>query len=919
MKQKIRLPLVLLLWFTAAAGWVQAQQCNPDVTPPVALCNDLVYISLAENGISEIGAWAFDNGSYDACCLDGLKLRRQTDGPCDTDSAPDTFANTLKVCCADIGNNFTLIMRAYDCAGNTSDCMIPIKVEDKIPPLCQAPADLTVSCENFDPTLVAYGPVNVIEACCIDTVIHAVNYSQFDTVCHKGTITRTFRAYDCSGNSSLCSQKIVVQYEQDYFIRFPDDITTHVMDGNYGEPTFFRTECEVMGMTWQDAIFTNVPEADVRIERTWTTLSWCGFDPLQDFATVPNPQPVNPVSDPANFPGPVVSAFGTQGAWAPTIVDLTPQGPLTNFSAFHNNAANGYIYKQIILVDLLDPATITGTVFADTLDNCLFDSGEQTLEGWVVRIEGLVTGTVYETLTDAQGIYSQNIDAQDTLVEVSLSAAYNYGQNCPSSYTISATSGQESVQDIPVKLETDCPILSIDLSAPFLRRCFSGTYTVAACNVSDLQVADAYTEVTLDSYLDFEDSSIPGTPLGNNTWRFDIGDLGPGACSSFTITVGVGCDAPLGYTHCSEAHIFPDTVCNTSNDWTGADLEVSGICTGDSVILTVRNIGSGPMTESQDFVVVEDVVMYTMQPFQLGIGESTSFGMEANGATWRMQAEEVPNHPWGGVEAKAVEGCGGLNETGLVTMFSFNTPDPFETTDCQENIGAYDPNDKMAFPKGYGTEHFIEANTDIEYRIRFQNTGTDTAFTVVVLDTLSQHLDATAVRPGASSHKYDFAILDGNVLRFRFDNILLPDSSVNQAASNGYLTFSIPQKKDNAIGTLIENDAAIYFDFNEPVITNTTFHTIGKHFVVTSTDNQPDAASVKVFPNPSAESVFFELPEVGLNQRFTLSNSEGKTVKILNFNGKMLRLEKGMLTPGVYFYRIDAKNGTSYSGKVILK
>jgi hypothetical protein len=380
------------------------------------------------------------------------------------------------------------------------------------------------------------------------------------------------------------------------------------------------------------------------------------------------------------------------------------------------------------------------------------------------------------------------------------------------------------------------------------------------------------------------------------------------------------CDAPLGYTHCTEARIFPDTVCNTSNQWSGADLEVSGFCDGDSVVLTVKNIGTGAMTESQDFVVVEDVVMYLSQPFQLGAGESTTFSMEANGATWRLETPEVPNHPWGGVEAKAVEGCGGLNETGLVTLFSFNTPNPFESVDCQENVGSYDPNDKQAFPKGYGTEHFIKANTDIEYRIRFQNTGTDTAFTVVILDTLSQFLDAATVRPGASSHSCDFAMLDGNVLRFRFDNILLPDSNTNQAASNGFVTFRVAQKKDNAIGTFIENDAAIYFDFNEPVITNTTFHTVGDHFLVVSTGNQhPTLPALKVYPNPSVRSVLFEMPETSQNNRFTLTDQSGKMLMSAEFAGTSYLFEKGGLPQGVYYYNISTGNGASYSGKIVLK
>ncbi|MBK8965939.1 MAG: hypothetical protein IPM36_04535 [Lewinellaceae bacterium] len=32
-----------------------------------------------------------------------------------------------------------------------NECMITVSVQDKIKPVCQSPANVTVSCENFDP------------------------------------------------------------------------------------------------------------------------------------------------------------------------------------------------------------------------------------------------------------------------------------------------------------------------------------------------------------------------------------------------------------------------------------------------------------------------------------------------------------------------------------------------------------------------------------------------------------------------------------------------------------------------------------------------------------------------------------------------------------------------------------------------
>ncbi len=916
MKSKLLFPLVLLFLLSAQLR-LQAQ-CNPDVTPPIAVCNAEIFVSLASSGPTEVSVSVFDESSWDACCLDKVEARRFVDGPCDADDLPDDFDSTVVFCCADIGATVTVVVRATDCSGNFSECWLEVTVEDKINPDILCPLNVTVSCESFDPTLVAYGAATAPDNCCLDTINKLVDYAQFNAVCAEGTIFRTFEATDCSGNSAQCTQRIDVIHNQNYFIRFPDDLIVTDGSTDYGEPEFFGNDCEQLEIAYSDLVFTSLPGADLRIERTWQIINWCKFDLAPDLVVVLNPQPETDEDNPANLPGPIVSASGTLPPWAPTVVSILPGQSPTDYSTFYTPNTFGYEYKQVIKIVFPDPATVTGKVFLDTLDNCAYDNGESLLANWPVKITGLVTGNVYEILTDNLGGYSKAFDPTDTVVEVTLAVPFNFGQNCPSVYTLNVASGQTVNQDIPAHLETDCPLLSVDISAPFLRRCFPNTYTVQACNLSSATVEDAFAAVALDSYIEFDTSSIPGTFLGNNVYGFELGDLEAGECVSFQIFFDISCDAPLGYTHCTEARIFPDTVCDVSSSWSGADLKVTGVCDGDSVRMTITNIGAGNMTQGQDFVVVEDVVMYMAVPFQLNSGASVDFVVPANGATWRLESAEVPNHPWGGVEAKAVEGCGGLNMTGLVTMFSLGTPNPFEAIDCQENIGSYDPNDKQAFPKGYGAAHFIEANTDIEYRIRFQNTGTDTAFTVVVLDTLSPHLDATSIRPGASSHAYDFALLDGNVLRFQFDNILLPDSSTNEPASNGFVKFRVSQKADNADGTLIENNAAIYFDFNEPIITNTTFHTIGDHFVLVSTD-ETSVGSLKVYPNPAVGTVFFELPEMAQNNRFQLMDNLGKTVMTAEFSEKMFRFERKNLPAGVYFFQITTGNGGVFSGKVILK
>ncbi len=138
----------------------------------------------------------------------------------------------------------------------------------------------------------------------------------------------------------------------------------------------------------------------------------------------------------------------------------------------------------------------------------------------------------------------------------------------------------------------------------------------------------------------------------------------------------------------------------------------------------------------------------------------------------------------------------------------------------QRVIGSYDPNDKYENHAGRVTREEINGKY-LNYTIRFQNTGTDTAFTVVIRDTLDTKLDWNTLEMVANSHPYSISITNGNKLAWKFSDILLPHSAVNEPASHGYLTYRIKPGSNIAVGDTIKNSASIYFDYNLPIVTNT--------------------------------------------------------------------------------------------------
>ena len=327
-----------------------------DLTPPSVACDEFTQVALTSSGKAEVYALTFDDGSFDLCCLDTFEARRMN---ADCNGAQDDFGPLVVFCCSDIGDTVPVILRVHDCHGNTNDCMVQVFVEDKIKPICTPPANTTVSCENFDPSFGIYGIATGTDNCCIDTITASANYNLFDTVCNLGTIIRTFRVFDCTGNSSQCTQRIVVFYKQDYFLKMPNDVNLSKCDGtgNYGAPSFFGEDCELLGVAYEDVVFTVVPDACYKIERTWKIINWCTYNPGGACIAVPNPNPSANLNDPNNIRGPILSPFGTSAPWSSTLTNLTPGSTTpTDFSQFYNPNANCYTYTQIIkITDMQDP------------------------------------------------------------------------------------------------------------------------------------------------------------------------------------------------------------------------------------------------------------------------------------------------------------------------------------------------------------------------------------------------------------------------------------------------------------------------------------------------------------------------------------------------------------------------------------
>ena len=151
----------------------------------------------------------------------------------------------------------------------------------------------------------------------------------------------------------------------------------------------------------------------------------------------------------------------------------------------------------------------------------------------------------------------------------------------------------------------------------------------------------------------------------------------------------------------------------------------------------------------------------------------------------------------------------------------------------QRVIGSIDPNDKTENFDGTITPEQVLDGNYIHYLIRFQNTGTDTAFDITIRDTLDSKLDWNSFEMVASSHTYQLSIKSQSRLGWVLPDIKLVDSFHNEPASHGYILYRIKPNTSLIVGDTIKNSASIYFDFNPPVKTNTTKTEVNNHFVLT--------------------------------------------------------------------------------------
>lgn len=548
--------------------------------------------------------------------------------------------------------------------------------------------------------------------------------------------------------------------------------------------------------------------------------------------------------------------------------------------------------------------TIEGRVFWDQNADCTAAPDELPLAGWVVKITH-PNGEIHYASTDSLGQYAAPAGLGAYMVSAALPGSL-WTSACVQQADLFFDESFSTQQAyFPIGHTADCPLPWVDAGVAEWLPCLDNAVEVRYANRGTAPAPGAAVALTLDSLLVVSGASVPYVQTGLREWTFPLGELAALRSGAFTVQVVPACSGLVpGQARCLRVDITPDSPCPTPAE--GPLIVVEGTCDADSVRFRVRNEGDA-MTLPLNFIVIEDDIMFKTGEFQLGNGGVKIESFEADGATWRFearQADGVPASQSDPVVASVVEACianGGSFSTGFVNQYSLFDGGVFQETECREVVDAPGGLAKIAYPSGYDTEHFISANTALEYVLHAVNHTGDTIAAVVLRDTLdAASLDPASVEPGPSSHPYRFQLSHQGVLAFRFDSLFWPPEA------RLWVKFRVAQRPDLPFGTVIVNRAAAGFDYEAPVPTNATFHTLaGSPLSIQNGAEAPPAAGEcrpVVWPVPSQEQVFVELPETG-HYRVELCDGLGQVCQTRVFAGKRLTLSLKNLPAGVYVVR----------------
>ncbi|MEX1188204.1 MAG: PKD domain-containing protein [Bacteroidia bacterium] len=565
-----------------------------------------------------------------------------------------------------------------------------------------------------------------------------------------------------------------------------------------------------------------------------------------------------------------------------------------------------------IQLDPLGSEIVSGFVWDDANGNGLFDENEMPMaDSYVTICAGTDSVSCLWAYTDENGYYEFSI--------------------YPGTYTIQSFTWQSNY--VPT-LPADGQGYTFTLEEGTIIEGFDFGYQLQAVVIEGIVFYDNNN----NGIRDAGENGVPSKLIQiGNSWVSTnaLGEysivITPGTyeVSVYGALNGYVVSAPAGGSYSVNASVIGQTY--SGNDfglWADPELmdlsasisPISTITPGFNFLAFLDYCNNGASAASGTFTFYWDPLLDISSASEFS-PQPTSFNPAASSASWDFtdlapgDCDYIYMSP--PTPVSLALGTAIFNTVVVTPLNDYNPANNIDTLH-QTVVGSYDPNDKQGVPAGIGEEGRILPNTQLAYTIRFQNTGTAPAVNVVLIDTISTDYILETFQMVASSDEYSVNVNQSErTIRWTFTNIMLPDSTSDPEGSIGFVNFKIDPVQNQIDGTVLNNFADIYFDFNEPIRTNTTVHTIDRFLSISEVNSD---LNISIYPNPfSGTTSILVNSSDKLDATVSITDMLGKELDSFKVqNGKTYQYHAEHLASGMYMYTVTTKNSKS-TGKMVVR
>ena len=297
-----------------------------DQTIPTAICSDRLIVSLAYGDIA-ISAEDISNGSFDACGIDTILVRRticgsSTDYPEEinafvaskfgSDLGANGWSSHIQITCCDMNTTIKVQLLIFDKGGNHNKCWLSITPENQPQSVCGDLPDAEGFCDNYETNYIGestdtnanqvfdeaewqrvsdilmdvlntqFGSpaCNIFNTACVNNSIEQ-EYQLIKDFCGVQTMKRRFRTKTFDTTTyPWYYQNVTINYRPGWSITFPADSILQCGNTNVGnipemELDVNRGTCDQIAWEVKDEIFETVDGACFKILRHWYIINGC--------------------------------------------------------------------------------------------------------------------------------------------------------------------------------------------------------------------------------------------------------------------------------------------------------------------------------------------------------------------------------------------------------------------------------------------------------------------------------------------------------------------------------------------------------------------------------------------------------------------------------------------------------------------